>query len=109
MFYSDQLRAAYLKNPQEVSDRDDFSVPHRLFFNDDNDYVFVRQTPNYIVYFEKWLPECRKGWREKYGRSDNAHICAVFPPRLSEIAEFIGMKFISHEIVKGYSVAIFTS
>jgi len=106
-YISDRMRYDYLKNPQERIEVDDLEPAPTRLLTDDNDRVFVKETPNFLVYTELWTPDCRRAFTMKYRSGSNTAIEREFPKRLQKIAEVLGVQFIVHKLYGNRSCAVF--
>lgn len=104
---SDRIRLAHLKAPDEQVFSNDLSPAKTDLLTEDSDFAYVRETPNYLVYTERWLPVCRAAVKRKYGSSSNATIMAHLTPRFARVGEELGLRMKHHEIVAGKSVVIY--
>lgn len=120
MFSSDQVRLGYLKKSMEKIDTDDLSSAPEDSLIFKNDLVYVKETPNYIVFTEGWNINCKEAFEQKYGSSSADTIREKMPKRFEMIAKSAGLKLESFKYseetfwdepdindIIGISVAIF--
>jgi hypothetical protein len=106
-FASDWMRYEYLRKPVEKIEADDLTPAKQAVLTQDSDFVHVKETPNYLVLTEEWTQESKQGLRDKYGKSDSETIVNNLNPRFKNIADKLGVDFVSHEVVGKNSVVVF--
>ena len=106
-FISDRMRSDYIRTPAEKVGVDDLTPAKSNLLTEDNDFVYVKETPNYIVLTEKWTTGSRQGLVAKYGKGTNDIVLKELTPRFSEIGKVNNLELVSHEVKKGSSVVIY--
>jgi hypothetical protein len=106
-FFSDRVRLAYIRKPQETRNKDNFVHPKKSLMNAENDFVYVVSTPNYIVYHELWVPSCKQAFKKKYGECTVALIKEKMQERMDDIGKFANLKFKKCDYNKGMMSCIF--
>jgi hypothetical protein len=103
---SDRMRGEYLINSAEKIDTEDLSKAPRKLLTQDNDFVYVKETPTHLVLTEEWTSGSKKGLYDKYGDSSPETIEKHIVPRFKKLADILGLEFVSHELDGKDSVVI---
>lgn len=106
-FMSDKMRSDYVRKPAEKISTNDLTPAKNSLLTEDNDFVYVKETPNYLVLTEKWTKGSRQGLIDKYGKSTNDVVMEQLTPRFKAVGEIDGLEMVSHKIQDGNSVVIY--
>ena len=96
--FADQQRQRHLLDPDELNEMDELQPARYSQFSIDNDFIWVRETPHYFVYSERWIEN---------RLLDDRIIRVAMPLRMKVIGDALGLTIQDFHYEKGIMWAVF--